>query len=64
MNTGQLDRRYLIGLKAPYTWVVGANPLSIMLFSENAQELKVIDQNLNEIQKVDFRLNFGFIKAA
>ena len=40
------------------------NPLNIVLFSENAQELKFLDQNLNEIQKVDFRQKFGFVKAA
>ncbi len=40
------------------------NPLSIPLFSENAQEMKFVDQNLNEIQKVDFKQKFGFIKMA
>ncbi|MCW3161045.1 hypothetical protein [Chryseobacterium oryctis] len=40
------------------------NPLSVPLFSENAQELKFVDQNLNEIQKVDFKQKFGFIKMA
>lgn len=40
------------------------NPLNIFLFSENAQELKLLDSNLNEIQKVDFRQKFGFVKAA
>ena len=40
------------------------NPLNIVLFSENAQEMKILDQNLNEIQKVDFRQKFGFVKAA
>ena len=38
------------------------NPLSIPSFSENAQELKFFDQNLNEIQTVNFRQKFGFIK--
>ena len=38
------------------------NPLSIPSFSENAQELKFFDQNLNEIQTVNFRQRFGFIK--
>lgn len=38
------------------------NPLSVPLFSENAQELKFVDQNLNEIQKVDFKQKFAFIK--
>ncbi|MGZ5188382.1 MAG: hypothetical protein ACXWB5_02970 [Kaistella sp.] len=38
------------------------NPLNIPSFSENAQELKFYDQNLNEIQTVKFREKFGFIK--
>lgn len=40
------------------------NPLSIFLFSENAQELRMLDQNLNEIQRIDFTQKFGFVKAA
>lgn len=40
------------------------NPLSVPLFSENAQEMKFVDQNLNEIQKVDFKQKFGFIRMA
>lgn len=40
------------------------NPLSVALFSENAQEMKFVDQNLNEIQKVDFKQKFTFIKFA
>ncbi len=40
------------------------NPLNIFLFSENAQQLKVVDQNLVEIQKIDFSTYFGFIKLA
>ena len=38
------------------------NPLSIPTFSENAQDLKFFDQNLNEIQKINFREKFGQIK--
>jgi hypothetical protein len=38
------------------------NPLTVPLFSENSQELKFVDQNMNEIQKVDFKQKFGFIK--
>ncbi len=38
------------------------NPLNIPSFSENTQELKFFDQNLNEIQAVNFRQKFGFIK--
>lgn len=40
------------------------NPLNIFLFSENSQELKVLDQNLNEIQTIDFKQKFGFVKSA
>ena len=40
------------------------NPLNIPSFSENAQELKFFDQNLNEIQTLNFRQKFGFISAA
>lgn len=40
------------------------NPLNIVLFSENAQEIKFIDQNLNEIQKIELSQKFGFIKKA
>ncbi|MCU7614011.1 hypothetical protein N0B16_06135 [Chryseobacterium sp. GMJ5] len=40
------------------------NPLSIAFFSENAQEMKFVDQNLNEIQKIDFKQKFSFIKYA
>jgi len=40
------------------------NPLSIALFSENAQEMKFVDQNLNEIQKLDFKQKFTYIKHA
>lgn len=40
------------------------NPLNIPSFSENAQELKFFDQNLNEIQTINFGQKFGFIRAA
>lgn len=40
------------------------NPLTVFLFSENAQELKMLDTYLNEIQRIDFRQKFGFVKAA
>lgn len=51
-------------LTVPYKVQTVQNPLSVPLFSENAQEMKFVDQNLNEIQKVDFRQKFGFIKMA
>ena len=40
------------------------NPLNIPTFSENAQELKFYDQNLIEIQTLNFPQKFGFIKVA
>ncbi|SHG05571.1 hypothetical protein [Chryseobacterium vrystaatense] len=48
----------------PYKVQSVQNPLSLVLFSENAQEMKFVDQNMNEIQKVDFKQKFGFIKMA
>lgn len=38
------------------------NPLNIPSFSENAQELRFFDQNLNLIQSIDLREKFGMIK--
>lgn len=40
------------------------NLLNIPAFSENAQEVKYFDQNLNEIQTISFRQKFGFVKYA
>ncbi|WP_415327790.1 hypothetical protein [Chryseobacterium sp. MMS23-Vi53] len=51
-------------LTVPYKIQTVQNPLSVPLFSENAQEMKFVDQNMNEIQKVDFKQKFGFIKMA
>lgn len=51
-------------LTVPYKVQTVQNPLSVPLFSENAQEMKFVDQNMNEIQRVDFRQKFGFIKMA
>jgi len=48
----------------PFKMQTVQNPLTVPLFSENAQEMKFVDQNLNEIQKVDFKQKFGFIKMA
>ena len=39
------------------------NPLNIFLFSENGQEIKILDQNLNEIQYLNLYQKFGHIKA-
>lgn len=51
-------------LTLPFTIQSVQNPLTIPSFSENAQELRFFDQNLNEIQTVNLRQKFGFIKAA
>ena len=51
-------------LTVPYKVQSVQNPLSVPLFSENAQEMKFVDQNMNEIQRIDFRQKFGFIKMA
>jgi hypothetical protein len=40
------------------------NPLNIPLFSENTQELRFFDQNLNPIQTINFRQKLGLIKMA
>ena len=51
-------------LTVPYKVQTVQNPLSVPLFSENAQEMKFVDQNMNEIQRIDFRQKFGFIRMA
>ncbi len=47
----------------PYKIQSVTNPLNIVMFSENAQEIKFFDQNLNEIQKINLSFGFGFVKA-
>ena len=51
-------------LVSPYKIQSVQNPLNIVLFSENAQEIKFIDQNLNEIQTLDLKEKFGFVRMA
>ena len=51
-------------LTVPYKVQTVQNPLNVPLFSENAQEMKFVDQNMNEIQRVDFKQKFGFIRMA
>ncbi|PWN72074.1 hypothetical protein C1631_005545 [Chryseobacterium phosphatilyticum] len=51
-------------LTVPYKVQSVQNPLNVPLFSENAQEMKFVDQNMNEIQKIDFKQKFGFIRMA
>ncbi|WP_142726073.1 hypothetical protein [Chryseobacterium sp. ON_d1] len=48
----------------PYKVQTVQNPLNVPLFSENAQEMKFVDQNMNEIQRLDFKQKFGFIRMA
>ena len=50
-------------LTFPYKIQSVSNPLNIVMFSENAQEIKFLDQNLNEIQKINLSSTFGLIKA-
>lgn len=47
----------------PYKVQSVNNPLNIVMFSENAQEIKFFDQNLNEIQKIPLSATFGYISA-
>lgn len=47
----------------PYKVQSVNNPLNIVMFSDNAQEIKFFDQNLNEIQKINLSQTFGFITA-
>lgn len=51
-------------LTVPYKVQTVQNPLYVPLFSENAQEMKFVDQNMNEIQRIDFKQKFGFIRMA
>lgn len=50
-------------LTFPYKIQSVTNPLNIVMFSENAQEIKFLDQNLNEIKKINLSTTFGFIRA-
>lgn len=40
------------------------NPLNIFAFSENAQEMRLYDENLVEIQRVNLRQDFGSVVMA
>lgn len=61
-STGVQQGRLMMTL--PFRVQSIQNILNIVLFSENAQEIKFVDQNLNEIQKLDLKSKFGFIEAA
>ena len=49
-------------LTVPYKIQNVQNSLSIPLFSENAQEVLFVDQNLNSINKLTFSDKFWFVK--
>lgn len=52
-------------VKLPYPFRVQSvdNPLQIFIFSESGQEIKILDQNLNEIQTIPLYRTFGNIKG-
>ncbi len=47
----------------PFRILSVQNPLEISLFSQNAQDLRYFDRNLNEIRKISFRNLFGNITS-
>lgn len=61
-SLGNLKARLMLAL--PFKIQSVQNVLNIPSFSENTQELKFFDQNLNEIQTVNLRQKFGFVKSA
>ena len=50
-------------LPRPYRAQAINNPLNIVFFSENTQEIKLTDANLNDIQNIRLSENFNFIKS-
>jgi len=58
------NRKGKLMLTLPFKIQSVQNVLSISSFSENAQEIKFFDQNLVEIQTVNFRQKFGYISKA
>ena len=61
-SLGKQKAKLMLTLPFRIQWV--QNPLNIPSFSENAQELKFFDKNLSEIQTINFRQKFGFIRSA
>lgn len=57
-------QRSKLMLTVPFRIQNVQNPLNIALFSKNSQEIRLIDQNLNEIQKINLLSGFGFITNA
>src|SRR5690606_26278347 len=51
-------------LTVPFRVQSVQNPLNIVFFSENAQQIKMMDQYLTEIQKIEWQQQFGFIREA
>lgn len=53
-------------IKLPYPFKIQSvdNPLNIFLFSENGQEIKILDPNLNEVQSLKLYEEFSHIKSA
>lgn len=56
-------RKAMITLPHPFKILYVDNPLNIFLFSENGQELKILDANLNEVQYFNFYGLFGHVKT-
>ena len=56
-------RKGRLMLTVPFKLQSVQNPLNIPLFSENAQEFRFVDQNLNEIQTIKLQ-EFGFVVMA
>lgn len=57
-------QRSKLMLTVPFRIQNVQNPLNIVLFSKNSQEIQLIDQNLNEIQKINLLPDFGFVTNA
>ncbi|WP_300670017.1 hypothetical protein [Soonwooa sp.] len=51
-------------LARPYRAQSISNPLNIVFFSENTQEIKLTDANLNDIQNIRLSNNFNFVRSA
>lgn len=56
-------RKAVVELSHSFKILSVENPLNIFLFSENGQDLKILDNNLNEIQTFNLYNHFGHIKS-
>lgn len=61
-STGVQQAKIMLTL--PFKIQSVENPLTIFAFSENAQEMVLYDINLVQIQKINFRENFGSVVMA